>query len=202
MIRLLFRSVKEGNLLFFYPYKILRISLLILFFITPSCKKDNGNPSHTNEITLSSQTFGTQPYYIMGYSFEYQDFYERISSGSEIDIYLNEILNTKGELTGVQFSTNTVSESTYGFYLNAEFLDLAGAEEFYNNYNQAAFPEFVTLTDTIKAFQMYTFRTWKANYVKFFVKEIRVYNEGDRAEYMEVDIKYFIQRDGTIYFSN
>lgn len=162
-----------------------------------SCKKEEPSPTPSDEITLSSKTFGTQPYYSEGYSFETQEFYPRISSGTEIDIYLNELLKVNGEPIGVQFSTNTISESTFGFYLNFEGTDLNSASEYFNNYSEAFAPDYVTLTDTIREFQVYTFRTWKSNYVKFFVKEIRVIKEEDVIEYLEVDIKYFIQRNGS-----
>ena len=176
--------------------------LILPLFITISCNKDKLNTTPSNKITLSSKTFGTIPYYPYGYSFEKQAFFQRIVTSSDIDIYLNELLNTRGELTGVEFSTNTISESTYGFYLNEEFANLAAAEEFYTNYSEAYFPEYVSLTDTIKLFQVYTFRTWKKNYVKFLVKDIRVYNKVDLADYIEVDIEYFIQRDGSVNLTN
>lgn len=178
-------------------YRPVIIGIVFLLFAALSCKKEDPSPTPSDEITLSSKTFGTQPYYSEGYSFETQEFYPRISSGTEIDIYLNELLKVNGEPVGVQFSTNTISESTFGFYLNFEGSDLNSASEYFNNYTEAFAPEYVTLTDTIREFQVYTFRTWKSNYVKFFVKEIRVIKEEDVIEYLEVDIKYFIQRNGS-----
>jgi hypothetical protein len=205
MIKSSFGSILLRPFSRYYSYKLLFLSLLLAVFMTSSCKKDNPDPSSTGEITLSSKTYGTQTYYLEGYSFENQEFYPRTTSGTEIDIYLNELLNTKGELNGVQFTTSTIAESTPGYYLNAGFESLTEAEEYYNNYVEAFpyGPEYVTLTDTLKAFQVYTFKTWKLNYVKFFIKDIRVFKKGELADYyMEVDIKYFIQRDGTINLAN
>jgi hypothetical protein len=179
---------------------VLSLFLSLFFFI--SCTKDKPKPSAANSITLSSETFGTQVYFVYGYSFEKQSFYQRISSGSDVDIYLNELVKLNGEPTGAQFTTNTISESTYGFYLNAGFNDLTSAEEYYKNYTQADFPEYVTLSDTIKEFQVYTFRTWKSNYVKFLVKELRMNYKGDIPDFIEVDIEYFIQRDGSVNLAN
>lgn len=194
-------SVFMKRFQFFSSTFRLMSGLLLVIFILVSCKKDNTEPLKTNEITLSSQIFGTQPYYSKGYSFEKQEFINRISSGSDIDIYLNEMLNAQGELIGVQFTTNIIGESTFGYYLNEESENLQEAETFYINYREAVFPEYESLTDTIKPFQVYTFKTWKSNYVKFFVKDVRVVKSSDIADFIEVDIKYFIQRDGDDTFS-
>jgi hypothetical protein len=177
---------------------------LLLFFMTYSCKKEKPAPFSGTEITLSSKLFGDQNYYSIGYSFEKQDFFQRTGSTSDIDIYLVRLLNPAGELSGIQFSTNSVSESTYGFYMNAEFDSLSGVQEYYNDYAIAVAPEseYVTLTDTIRKYQVYTFRTWKKNYVKFFVKDLRAYYEGNFVDYFEADIEYFIQRDGSVNLSN
>jgi hypothetical protein len=195
-------SILVARLLLFRTHILLCLGLFIMVLTVFSCKEDNPNPTPTDEITLSSKTLGTQPYYSEGYSFERQVFYPRISSGTEIDIYLNELLKLSGEPTGVQFSTNIISETNYGFYLNAEFDNLTDAENYFNNYTTAVFPSFVSLTDTVKAYQVYTFRTWKSNFVKFVVKDIRTYKEGNIADYLEVDIKYFIQRDGSVNLVN
>jgi len=178
-------------------YCVLHTGIFILLILLSSCKKDNSGVPPSNEITLNSKKLGTQVYYSMGYSFEKGDFFQRIGSSTDIDIYLVELLKPKGELDGVQFSTNSLSETTYGFYLNDQFQSLAAAEDFYNNYSLAYAPEYVTLTDTVKRFQVYTFRTWKSNYVKFLVKDIRVIDNGSPANYIEADIKYFIQQDGS-----
>lgn len=193
------RKLVLSNL--FYKSQLL-CCLLIPVLTGYSCSEDSPEPSSVSKITLSSQTFGTQPYYTMGYSFETQEFIKRISSGAEIDIYLNEIVNPEGELTGVQFATNTISETTFGFYFNTTAEDSIGAKNYYDNYIVADFPEYVELTDTSKEFQVYTFRTWKLNYVKFYVSDIRVLYSGDRADFMEVDLEYFIQRDGSDNLAN
>ena len=184
--------------------ELLFTGVLLGLFLFTSCKEDSPEVPISNNITLSSETFGLQPYYSMGYSFENHDFFQQLGSSSLIDIYLTELLKPNGELTGVQFSTNTLSESSFGFYLNAEFDNLTDAKVYYDNYTQVDFPDhdIVTLTDNVKLFQVYTFRTWKSNYVKFLVKDIRVVYDGSFADFMEVDIEYFIQRDGTNNLAN
>jgi hypothetical protein len=173
--------------------------VFIALIVAYSCDDDNSEPLPANSVTLSSETFGNMPFYSFGYSFEKHDFFQRMASTSDIDIYLAEVVNPMGQLIGVQFSTNTISESTYGFYLNAAFNDSTEADAFYNNYSVVAYnpDSATTLTGQIKEFQVYTFRTWKRNYVKFYVKDIRVIYSGELADYMKVDIDYFIQQDGS-----
>jgi len=176
--------------------RLFYISLIAIFILFPSCKKDSEEPPKT-DITLSSKKFDPQNFYVMGYSFEYQNFIKTYSTSSEVDIYLIDVLNPKGELSGVQFSTSTSAETIYGFSLDSTFSDYLSAEQYYDNYTIAQVDEYKTITDPILEFQVYTFRTRKSNYVKFFVKEIRVFTQDGLADYMEVDIKYFIQGNGT-----
>ncbi len=172
--------------------------LPLLSVLLLSCNKDDDKLSSGGKITLSSETFGS-PYYVMGYSFETQGFYKRLSSGNDVDIYLNEIIKPSGALFGVQFATNSLSESAHGFSLTSAFSDAASAEAFYNAYTRAETGEggFVTLTDTVRLYQVYTCKTWKDHYVKFLVRDIRPVEKDGIADHMEVDIEYFIQRDGS-----
>ena len=93
------------------PFSLQRfMKLLFCIFFTFtifSCAKDKQIISSTGQITLSSKTIGTSPYYIMGYSFEKNVFFKSLNSSSEIDIYLNELLFPNGDLAGVQFTTST-----------------------------------------------------------------------------------------------
>lgn len=172
--------------------------LPLLLLMLSSCKKDDNKPLSGNEITLSSKKLGSQVFYTLGYSFEKSQFFQRMGSNTDIDIYLTELLTPAGSLAGVQFSTNSVSETVYGFFLNGEFSDQESAENYYNSYVTAVEPdEYLTLTDTVKQFQVYTFKTWKSNYVKFIVRDIRKYTGFAPSDYIEVDIRYFIQRDGS-----
>jgi len=193
-------TLKQILTIFYRSFALLPI--LFMSICVSSCNNDNEENPTTNIITLSSETFGNQPFYTYGYSFEQEKFLQRISSGSEIDIYLAEVLNPMGELIAVEFSTNTVSESTFGFYLNAEFNNETSASDYYTKYIDADFPEYSSLSDTIKVFQVYTFRTWKSNFVKFWIKDLKLFYSADKPDYYKVDIEYFIQRDGTEKLEN
>jgi hypothetical protein len=174
--------------------------ILILFtsvvFLCSCCKKDDPADQPKTDITLSSELLQDVSYYTFGYSFELQKFIKKTISTPEIvDIYLVNVF-TSGKLTGVQFATKEVTETT-GFYRNNSFDNSADATQFYDNYVTAVAPQLSILTDTVGANQVWTFKTWKKNYVKFLVKDVRKVFVGSTVDYIEVDIKYFIQRDGS-----
>jgi hypothetical protein len=183
-----------------YSCKVMWLTaMLFVICVFPSCTKDGDKLTSGGEITLSSEKFGTQFYYSMGYSFETQEFNKTNGSGTAIDIYLNEIIKPSGGVTGVQFATSSLSESDYGFYLNSGFTSPEPAKAYYNAYIKADVPgsAFVALTDTVKPYQVYTFLTHSDHYVKILVKEIRTVQKDGLDHHMDVDIEYFIQRDGT-----
>ena len=163
-----------------------------------ACKKEEKKIYPGGEITLSSQTFGTMVYYSLGYSFEKEEYVQTLGSSEIIDIYLVETNTISGALTGVQFATKQIPDSTYGFYLNGIFPTPADAEDYYNNYTSAVAPQYQVLTDTVKVNQVWTFRTYKKNYVKILVKDMRTIYTGQTADYIEADIRYFIQRNGSL----
>jgi hypothetical protein len=169
----------------------------ILLALTVSCKEDEPEMVNSKDITISSKTLGTVYYYSLGFSFEQADFIPTLGTNEIIDIYLVEATKISGELTGVQFATKEIPESTFGFYNNGGFSDLGAAEEFYNNYITANAPQFSVLTDTVRANHVWTFKTYQKNWVKILVKDVRTIYSGQTPDYMEVDIRYFIQRDGS-----
>ena len=178
---------------------------IISFFILVniSCTKNGKNdPDIKGDITLSSKILGSQVYYSKGYSFEKEIFISTLNPPDIIDIYL--VSNFSGSLpTHVQFATKDVPGTTYGFYMNDIFTDSLDALTYFNNYRTAVdlIPPFTVLTDTIRKNQIWTFRTWKDNYVKILVKNVRPVSASPSENHIEVDIKYFIQRDGSAIFT-
>ena len=168
-----------------------------------SCKKNGKNePDIKGNITLSSKILGSQVYYSNGYSFEKEIFISTLNPPDIIDIYL--VSNFSGSLpTHVQFATKEIPETTYGFHMNAIFTDSLDALAYFNNYRTAVnlIPPFTILTDTVRKNQIWTFRTWKDNYVKILVKNVRPVSSSSSENHFEVDIKYFIQPDGSAIFT-
>jgi len=176
---------------------ILIITTLLLLTGSSCEKKEEPEPSPKGDITLSSKILGSTIFYTFGFSFEEEKFISSMEASPVTDIKLVKKPIPSG-FAGVQFSTETNLDESYGFYRNESFNNSADALQYYNTYNKAVFPQFSALTeDTIKSNEVWTFRTFKKNYVKILVKDIRNYYLGSpTANYTEVDIKYFIQRDG------
>ena len=176
----------------------MRLILIIftsLAFLAASCKKDKPEITQKADITLSSKALGDVVYYILGYSFELQKYVKTLLTNEISDIYLVEVVSTTGELKGTKFASKEVAESPSGFYLNNTFTNSTDALEFYNSYTTAVAPQISVLSDTVKANQVWTCKTYMKNYVKILVKDVRIVSDGSSIDHMEVDIKYFIQRD-------
>ena len=185
---------------------MIKLKLFIITFfllLNISCKKNGKNePDINGDITLSSKILGSQIFYSNGYSFEKEIFISTLNPPDIIDIYL--ISSYSGsQTTHVQFATKEIPGTTYGFHMNAIFSDSLDALAYFNNYRTAVdiIPPFTILTDTIRKNQIWTLRTWKDNYVKILVKNVRPVSISPSENHIEVDIKYFIQRDGSAIFT-
>jgi hypothetical protein len=175
------------------------IILLTANLAINSCEENNGDDRPKGEVTISSEILGTNVYYVNGFSFEEEEYVPSLNSGSDVpDIIPENILEVSGEVIGMALSAGP--GNPYGFYKNFESNNIAEAEEFYDNYTEAEAVNFSSLSDTLEAGQVYTFRTYKDNFVKFLVKDVRLESGGTLTGHAEADLKYSIQRDGTAIF--
>lgn len=175
------------------------IILAIGYFFSTSCEKKENPPNQKGEVTISSEIFGSKVYYVNGFSFEEEKYVPSLNPGGSVaDIIPVNELKVTGEVIGMVFSTGP--GNSYGFYKNFESNNLQAAEDFYRNYNQVEIQDLSELTDTLEAGQVYTFKTFKENYVKFLIREVRLMNQSALSDYVEADITYNIQRNGTEVF--
>jgi len=150
-------------------------------------------------ITVSSEIFGTGNYYVYGYSFELA---EKVKTSNSYDI-IPDIIPTlellpSGEVLGAIFTTH--NSNSNGFYLNGEFKSLSEANKFYDDYIEAEIGTIQKTTDRLVPFQIYTFITYKGNYVKFMIQDVRIVTNDQLTDYVEVDIKYDINKYGSPKF--
>lgn len=155
-----------------------RIILLIcvLSLWISSCETKQNTPHDTGEVTVSSERILTTIWETKGYSFEKNDFVKVLIGNEDADIVPYNITDPQNIPLGLRFSTNTTNN--VGFHLNGEFQNFTEAENYFNSYISVQATVFVTLTDTIQPFQVYTMKTNRGNWVKFLVKEIRARNAG------------------------
>ncbi len=174
--------------------------ILLIFVIALSCEREESPPGNKGSATISSELFSTgMTYYVLGFSFEADDFARYPGTDKMVDFVPVNDKNAGGEVTGVYFEKTGTTQN--GFHKNGDFQDLNSAQEYYENYKDSVQGPLVSLTGNISPFQVYTFKTTKGNYVKFLVKEVRDIEDvtGD-TDHFEVDITYYIQRDGSLVF--
>ncbi len=170
------------------------VFLLLSVTICYACEEKTDEIRTEGEVTISSEILGTEVYYVNGFSFEEDKFVRSLNSGPDVpDIIPENILEVSGEVIGMALSTGPGNH--FGFYKNFESNDLSEAENFWLNYLEVDVESFISLSDTLSPGQVYTFRTYKENFVKFLVKDVRVFSE-----YVEANIRFSIQRDGSAIF--
>lgn len=175
---------------------------LSLFFLA-SCTSKNESPVvNEDTVTLSTEFFGTNVYYVYGYSFE-QGKEVTVSipaSTQEADIVPSRIQQPDGSVIGAQFSV--MGNNPYGFVLKGSFTTLDEATAYYNSLTTVEDTAWINPTPMLAPFQVYVLKTYKENYVKFLVNSVNIVDTGTPTDnYVEVEIKYQIQRDGSNVFN-
>ena len=176
------------------------VVLIFLVLASTSCKMLFG-PDKTGEFRLSSEKSGTEVYYLYGYSYEDSEFYRFPYEKDPLPDIINEgyrIIGASGQYELPGFNT---PGQTNGFALVGEFETLDDARNFYKDYKQVEDNlQFVTLSDTVEAFQVWVQKTSAGNYVKLLVKEVSSL-EGDLGnKYSEALMDYTYQPNGSTEF--
>ncbi len=175
---------------------------LLVLLMAGSCEGDKNSPvTNTDEITLSTQLFDTGPtgYEVFGYSFELGKKISNLDKSQVADVIPQQVLHIDGSVIGAQLSAG--GNNPYGFYKNRDFATLEEATNFYDSYHDAVDGPWESLTDTLAPFQVYTFRTFRDNYVKFMVTGVNIVSASSpENSYVRIRIQYYIQQDGSAVF--
>lgn len=172
--------------------------IIALLFIISACEEKAEVLKNVGEITLSSEFHGADNfYYRFGYSFEKQDFFQiPLASKNDIpDIFLEDILlpGDKGLISFIYSEESNVN----GILKTEDFESLTEAEAYYNNYIEAVNGSWKSYSDTLQSYQVYTFKTSENKYVKILIQDVRIVENISISDFVEVDLKYYIQRDGS-----
>lgn len=165
------------------------------------CEERSPEPKNSGTITLSSESYGTTSYYRMGFSLEDDKFYQfPVKTIKEMpDIFLLDL--PKPPLNELIAFVSTETGSSAGIFKNADFENLAEAENYFNNYILVTEGIYENQSDTIESFQVYTLKTARNNYAKLLITDVRQLGGISSSDYLEVVIEYFIQRDGSLNLS-
>ena len=182
---------------------LLRYGWAVILALTMGGCNGLFGPDRTGEIMLSSQLFGTDTYYLFGYSYEYSELYKYPFQGDPVPDIINEgwLIIDGGEVSSLP-GFNTPGQVN-GFSLLGEFGSLEGARGFYEDYSEVeAGLQFETVSDTVELYQVWLQQTSEGNYVKLLVKDIQFYEVESGRMYNEVSLEYTYQRDGSSAFPN
>ena len=165
------------------------------------CDKQKG-PEEKGEFLLSSESFGTTSYYLLGYHYEESEFFRYPSQGDLVPDIINEgyrVLGNEGTVISLP-GFNTPSQMN-GFALVGEFESLEGARSFYEAYKEVEDKlQFEVISDTVKLFQVWVQQTSSDKYVKLLVKDILDHEGNSGILFNDVLLEYTYQPDGSTTF--
>jgi hypothetical protein len=164
------------------------------------CDK-NKRPSYTGEIQLSSQLFGTENYYLFGYSFEDSEYYKFPSDGEHVPEIINEgYLVMEGSKQVSKPGFNAPGKGS-GFALVREFASGEEARSFFNGYAEVQEGlKFTQVSDTVKLHQVWVQQTATGNYVKMVITVIQHMEVESGRPYNEVNLEYVYAPNGSKVF--
>ncbi len=155
---------------------------------------------NSDEITLSTQFLGSTVYDVLGYSFELGKPVSVLDTKLVPDVVPTRVQRPDGSVLGAQLSAG--GNNPFGFHKEASFGTLQEATDFYNSFQSVDDTSFESLSDTLAPFQVYAFKTYKENYVKIMITGVNIIDGATPQDsYVDIDLKYFIQRDGSNVFS-
>lgn len=178
------------------------VAVAAVFMLSGGCEAIFG-PDRTGEIQLSSQFFGSESYYLFGYSYETGEFYRYPYQGEPIPDIINEAFRViVGGEVGLLPGFNTPGKVN-GFALVGEFETLESGRTFYEEYDEVESDlQFEVVSDTVELYQVWVQKTSIGNYVKLFVKGIENLQGESGNLYNELSLEYTYQPDGSTVFND
>jgi len=176
--------------------------LMVPLILAAGCGKESG-PDRTGEFKLSSQRFGVESYYIIGYRFKDSETYRYPYSEDPLPDIINEGFRVvEGTNLVTRPGFNTPGQMN-GFALAGEFGSLEEARTYYSGYSEVGGDlEFSTVSDTVRRYQVWIQQTAAGNFVKMLVKDIRNFESEGEIMNSEVTVEYTYQPDGSTTFGD
>ena len=176
------------------------IVLAGIMLMIAACDSNKG-PDYSGEIQLSSQLFGAESYYLIGYSFEDSEYYKFPAAGEPIPEIINEgYLVIDGGKQRSLPGFNAPGQG-HGFALVGEFPSHAEASAFYVAYGKVEEGlTFEMLSYTVRLHQVWVQQTGRGNYVKMIITAIQHVEVESGKPYTEVKLEYIYASDGSTVF--
>lgn len=165
----------------------------MLLVIMPGCTKDQPKVSGTE--TIITTLYGSGPYYAYGFSFS--EGKQLSTDGTPLpDITLLVDLGIDGTARHLMLQTENYQNSFFKF---GEYSSAAQAQEAFTGLTSANVTQWAGLADTVRANQVWIFRTATEHYAKFRVISTVAEMRNDVA-YGECTFDWAYQPDGTLTF--
>lgn len=167
--------------------------ILILLISFYGCKKEE-KPVYEGTETIDNTLYGVGPYYALGFSFSLAKKLSTLDNPRP-DISVIADVGIDGTIRRLMLQT----EINNYFYRVGDYQDESSAKTAFNNLTSASVPRWEELADTIRANQIWIFRSASEHYSKFrIVKTIA--EKRDDVAYAECTFEWVYQPDGTLTF--
>jgi len=173
-----------------------QVILIFLLLLSTACNKDD-HPGDTGEITLTSELYGSGPYYVMGYNFALGKMVSTLDAPGPDIVVLPESSPDNSVVESAYLSSDNLKDS---FTHNKSFDDLASAEAFFNSYLEVDDAGGYTgIASDLAPYQVWTYRTNENKYVKMLILKVTKEIRND-TPYAETTLRYVYQPDGSRTF--
>jgi hypothetical protein len=175
--------------------RIILISVGLLVLLT-GCIKD-GKPMFSGTITIDNILYGAGPYYAKGFSVPTGTLESTLNNPLDL-ITILEDHDIDYNVRKLYFSTSNYKNS---FSLFGNYNNESSASQVFNNLTSFSIPSWVELADSVRANQIWLYKTSSNNYAK--IRVISTYTEKrDNMvfPYAECKFEWVYQPNGTTTF--
>jgi hypothetical protein len=176
--------------------KILRLFLLLLIpaLLLKGCKKDD-KPVYSGSMTIDNVLLGSGPYYGYGFSVPTGKKVSTLENPQDV-IIIQADPDINNNVRKLFFACNNYLSA---FFLYGEYDDDAGATAAFDNLLSFSGPQWAEIGDSVKANQVWLFRTSADTFAKIRVIST-VAEKRESIPYAECTFEWVYQPDGTQTF--
>ncbi len=168
-----------------------------MLLLPAGCSDDTSSPGHAGTITLTSQLYGSGPYYAMGYNFSLGKMVRTLDQPGPDLTVLARSTPDNSRVESAYLNTDNLHDS---FVLNGAFPDRSTAEAFFDSYLEVDdSPGYRGIADSLAPWQVWTFRTSGNKFVKLLVLSVKT-EIRDNFPYAETTLRFVYQPDGSRTF--
>jgi hypothetical protein len=171
--------------------KRLCLVLLLVFLTLSGCKKNN-SPKLSGTDTINNILYGTGPYYALGFSFPASKKISTLSSAPDVIT----LIAYPGNFNKTYFDVQNFNNS---FYRYGGYADESTASQAFKNLTSFSIPQWKATGDSVKANQIWLFKTSKDTYAKFRIIST-IGETRNNIPFVECTFEWVFQPDKSLTF--